>query len=407
MPGAEAALEALGETEAQREAWRNKNKVNQKQKRNPIVQQAVKDYFNEEITQEEYLDTVAKNQPIKPFKEVPALPSLSDITNSLKSNQLEYGIIGLTKNLKDGEKVATRLDIPAYENYDTWVVSIHDGVKEGKSIAYGQTAVLKNVDFKTLPKRGIQIAMGADKTTIGRMFGEWFNEDPEVVHARAKELMNDPAWTQVGMNPFRYSWFYDKADGMPLASAEEVVQVGALVLAKNAVKVSPTDPMFETKSAKGGKIKFRKAPKILGVKPTVVIVNDEQKALVDQIKLEVRAQREQKKAYKQVLADISARVTALKSKGNISVKQFDAIMKNLKRLNFDNETKVQAFIDYVSRALANADYVEKVARAQSLNKRIKASLKAQLIHLLYWLRCSLHWTQDGYRTLTTTLQWLR
>jgi hypothetical protein len=116
-------------------------------------------------------------------------------------------------------------------------------------------------------------------------------------------------------------------------------------------------------------------PKILGVKPTVVIVNDEQKALVDQIKLEVRAQREQKKAYKQVLADISARVTALKSKGNISVKQFDAIMKNLKRLNFDNETKVQAFIDYVSRALANADYVEKVAKAQSLNKRIKASLK--------------------------------
>jgi hypothetical protein len=116
-------------------------------------------------------------------------------------------------------------------------------------------------------------------------------------------------------------------------------------------------------------------PKILGVKPTVVIVNDEQRALVDQIKLEVRAQREQKKAYKQVLADISARVTALKSKGNISVKQFDAIMKNLKRLNFDNETKVQAFIDYVSRALANADYVEKVARAQSINKRIKASLK--------------------------------
>ena len=123
------------------------------------------------------------------------------------------------------------------------------------------------------------------------------------------------------------------------------------------------------------KRKQQKAPKILGGKPTQVIVKDEYKALLDQIKLEARAQREQKKAYKQVLADISARVTALKSKGNISVKQFDAIMKNLKRLNFDNETKVQAFIDYVSRALANADYVEKVAKAQSINKRIKASLK--------------------------------
>lgn len=125
------------------------------------------------------------------------------------------------------------------------------------------------------------------------------------------------------------------------------------------------------------KIKFQKAPKILGVKPTVVIVNDEQRALVDQIKLEVRAQREQKKAHKQVLAAISARVTALKSKGNISVKQFDAIMKNLNRLNFDNATKVDAFIDYVSRALANADYIDKVQTANKLRKAISGKLKGK------------------------------
>jgi hypothetical protein len=377
-PGYETALDALGETEAQREEWRKKNKVNQKQKRNTVVEQAVKDYYNEEINQEEYLDIVSKNQPIKPFKEVPALPSLEEITNSLDSSKVATGIVGLTKNIEEGEKVATRLDIPAYEDFDTWVVSIHDGVKEGKSVAYGQTAVLKNVDFKTFPGPAIRIAMGTqNKSTIARMFGNWVNEDPESVHARAKELMNDPAWTQVGMNPFRYSWFYDKADGMPLASAEEVVQVGALVLAKNAVKVLPSDPMFETKSAKGGKIKFQKAPKILGVKPTVVIVNDEQRALVDQIKLEVRAQREQKKAHKQVLADISARVTSLKSKGNISVKQFDAIMKNLKRLNFDNAVKVDAFIDYVSRALANADYIDKVQTANKLRKSIASKLKGK------------------------------
>lgn len=125
------------------------------------------------------------------------------------------------------------------------------------------------------------------------------------------------------------------------------------------------------------KIKFQKAPKILGVKPTVVIVNDEQKALVDQIKLEVRAQREQKKAHKQVLADISARVTALKSKGNISVKQFDAIMKNLNRLNFDNAKKVDEFINYVSRALANAEYIDKVEKAQRIRKSILGKLKGK------------------------------
>ena len=40
------------------------------------------------------------------------------------------------------------------------------------------------------------------------------------------------------MNPFRHSWFYDKRDGRPLAEASEIIQIGALVLAKDAVKVS-------------------------------------------------------------------------------------------------------------------------------------------------------------------------
>lgn len=258
-PGYETALEALGETEAQREQWRSENKVNQKQKRNPIVEKAVKDYYNEEITQEEYLEIVAKNQPIKLFKKVPSLPTNNEIVNSLDKNKVSFGIIGVTKNLNDGEKVASRLDIPAYEDYDTWVVSIHDGAKEGKSIAYAQTSVLKDVNFKTFPGPAIRIAMGTqNKSTIARMFGSWVNESPESVHARAEDLMNDPEWVQVGMNPFRHSWFYDKSDGMPLASAEEVVQVGALVLAKNPVKVEPSDPMFETKSSKGGKIRFQK-----------------------------------------------------------------------------------------------------------------------------------------------------
>ena len=258
-PGFEKALNSLNETEQQREEWRKTHKVNQKQKRNPIVEQAVKDYYNEKITQEEYLDIVSKNQPIKSFKNVPKLPTLREITNSLDSSKVATGIIGLTKNLEDGEKVACRLDIPAYEDFDTWVVSIHDGNKEGKSIAYGQTAVLKNVDFKTFPGPAIRIAMGTQsKSTIARMFGNWVNENPESVHERAKELMNDPAWTQVGMNPFRYSWFYDKADGMPISTADEVIQVGALVLAKNANKVSTKDIMFETKSSTGLSIRFQK-----------------------------------------------------------------------------------------------------------------------------------------------------
>jgi hypothetical protein len=130
-------------------------------------------------------------------------------------------------------------------------------------------------------------------------------------------------------------------------------------------------------SKSGKEIKFQKAPKILGGKPTQVIVKDEYKALLDQIKLEARAQREQKREYKKILADISATVTYLKSKGNISVKQFDFIMKKLKGLNFDNKQKVSEFVDYVSRALANAEYIDNVQKAKRMTKAIAGKLKGK------------------------------
>jgi hypothetical protein len=131
------------------------------------------------------------------------------------------------------------------DNYDVWVVSVHDGNKEGKVIGYGKTAYLKDVTFKTAPNTAMRIGMGlSTKSTFARMFGTWVNKSPEVVRNMAVRYINNPNWIQVGMNPFRHSWFYDKADGLPLVSAEEVIQVGALVLAKNAVKTTVDDTQF-------------------------------------------------------------------------------------------------------------------------------------------------------------------
>ncbi len=235
----EGTVADAGMTMAERQAWKDKNKVNQKQRRNPIVQQTAKALSEGFTTFEEYVNVVRNNMPINPFKDVPKLPSLKEVVSALDNGKLSRGgIVGVNRSFNDGDKVATRLDIPAYEDYDTWVVSIHDQFKEGKVLAYGQTAVLKNVVFKTSAKGGIGIAIDKDKTTIARMFGDWSNEAPESAHKRATELMNDPAWTQVGMNPFRHSFFYDKSNGEPLLGADEVIQVGALVLAKN-VKRAP------------------------------------------------------------------------------------------------------------------------------------------------------------------------
>lgn len=236
----ESTAAAAGMTIKEREQWKEKNKVNQKQVRNPIVQKAASSLFDGDITLDDYVNTVRENQPIKPFTEVPKLPSVKDIIGALDNSKLEKaGVVGVNRSFNDGDKVATRLDIPAYENYDTWVVSIHGQRAEGKDgqiLAYGQTAVLKNVQFKTSAKGGIGIAIEKEKNTIARMWGDWTNESPESVHKRATELMNDPQWVQVGMNPFRHSFFYDKSTGEAVTSAEEVIQVGALVLAKNPVK---------------------------------------------------------------------------------------------------------------------------------------------------------------------------
>ena len=225
-------------------AWQKESKNPFKQKRVPEVQEAAEKLSEGKITSREYRDTVKAYQPIQPITDenFPKLPTLKEIAGSLDENKVAKGIVGVNKNIPDGTRVGSRLDIPAYENYNTWVVSLHDGTKLGGNvIGYGQTAILKNVEFMTAAKGGLRIAKGADKTTIGRIHGDYFNADPEDVHELSKKLLNDPEWTQVGMNPFRHSFFYNKATGKPVFKADEVVQVGPLVLAKGVKTPSVSD----------------------------------------------------------------------------------------------------------------------------------------------------------------------
>ena len=63
------------------------------------------------------------------------------------------------------------------------------------------------------------------------------------------------------MNPFKHSYFYDKKTMLPVVSAEEVIQVGPLVLVKKKgmKTASPNDPMFKV-DLDGLKNKKSKAP---------------------------------------------------------------------------------------------------------------------------------------------------
>mgnify|MGYP001295337819 CR=1 FL=1 len=201
------------------------------------------------ITSEEFRKLSDERQPIKPITEMPKFPTKEEVVKALHATdprKTKKGVLGVNKSIEDGTLISSRLDIPAYNNSDTWVVSLHDGsVKDGKTVGYGQSAVLNNVNFTSNPLAASKIATGSAKTTIARMQGEWQNMDPEDVYKTVETLFDDPEWVQVGMNPYRASYFYDKADGMPVVYAEQVMQVGPLVFAKKAKKTTPDDPQFQ------------------------------------------------------------------------------------------------------------------------------------------------------------------
>lgn len=207
--------------------------------RNPVVQEAANQLKDGKITNEEYRATVSENSPIMPITRFFEPATEQRIREAVSSDKIDK----VNSPVEEGTIVGLRLDIPAYQNKNTWVVSVHEGDKDnGKAISYLNVGKIKNVKFGVKPKGALGIATGKEKQTIGRMFGAWENIPGDTLEQKGEnakkiveEIVNDPSWVQVGMNPFRHSYFYDRSSdiGRPVRSASEVIQVGGLVYAKD------------------------------------------------------------------------------------------------------------------------------------------------------------------------------
>jgi acyl-CoA thioesterase-1 len=124
-----------------------------------------------------------------------------------------------------------RLDIPAYTGKGVWVNSIHN--EKAKKVAYGPTASVKNADLSISQAESKRIALGGAKAPYARIKGDWNPMSDEEAIAKAQEYLNHPEWRQIGMDPERHSYFYDRATMQPITNAEEIIQIGPLVLGKN------------------------------------------------------------------------------------------------------------------------------------------------------------------------------
>lgn len=236
--------------------------------RNPIVQQAAQDLKAGRITNAEYRATVSKNSPITTITTFFEPATEARIKNALTADKIDK----VNNPIEDNKVVGLRLDIPAYKNNNTWVVSVHEGpTNAGKAISYVNVARIKNVKFGVQPYASLNIAAGVEKTTIARMFGEWENIDGATMEERGRTakqmveaIVDNPNWVQVGMNPFRHSYFYDRSSdmGRPLVAADEVIQIGGLVYAKNPVYGNWTDAAYTVKGlldAAGETVQFSTA----------------------------------------------------------------------------------------------------------------------------------------------------
>ena len=90
------------------------------------------------------------------------------------------------------------------------------------------------------------------KFPFAQIRGNYLQRTPQQNAAIARKALTSKDWTQVGFDPRRHSYFYDRTTGEPVTYAEEVVQVGPLVLAKNATKnVLPTGEAFDVLYSRG------------------------------------------------------------------------------------------------------------------------------------------------------------
>ena len=243
----EATIPEDGDLVPQAENPRIDMHFKQVTQRVPQLTEAAKLVKEGEMTREEYARLVNEYKPVSPYEAPPVPNTGTEISNALAKNKRDR--VGQPmKTLEEGHNVGIRLDIPAYSNHGVWAVSVHEfgsGFKAGKSIGYESVAHVTNATLGAHEGLSLQIAGGKAKSTIAVVKGNWKATSLDDANALAEEALSDPDWVQVGYDPERHSYFYNRATMEPVVAGEEVLQVGPLTLVKKPTYGDPDNFLFQ------------------------------------------------------------------------------------------------------------------------------------------------------------------
>jgi len=198
-----------------------------------------------EGSREEHAELVNTIKPVRPYAQPVPPASDEEVYDALSKDKKPNAFA--PRAIPKGTPVAVRLDIPAYEQKNTWVVSVHQPKSDftaGPVIGYDSVAHIDNPRFGVHPTGALNIASGKPKSTIATVHGNWRSTTPEKAYALAQTIHENPEWRQVGMDPERHSYFYDRETQQPVIAADEALHIGPLVYAKNPVYDKPENYKF-------------------------------------------------------------------------------------------------------------------------------------------------------------------
>ena len=201
-----------------------------------MYKRQLEDYLKGNISQEERIRILNQYLPIRKWPDLPPNYSDEEIRNALMENKQAKALAPVPP----GAQVGNRLDIPAYTQHGVYVDTTHDLGSGNSPISYNRTGHLKGVDFSSKPNQAVRVGLGTKEqalTPLGEEIGSAkspfalikgtnVGTSDEEVRRMMAEMMQDPNYTQIGMDPRKHSQFYDKSTGMPVWSAEEKLQSG-------------------------------------------------------------------------------------------------------------------------------------------------------------------------------------
>ena len=196
------------------------------------------------VSGREYQDLVNIHKPVKTWGHVPPPASYGEMYNALEPRKREK--LGRDVNIPENHPVGLRLDIPAYRDHGVWIPTIHDRSSSANTVlAHAPHARISDVTFNIPQKKAEAVAKGGPKSPFATIDGRWKPTSISDAQDMAEAYLNHPDWRQVGMDPERHSYFYDRETQEPVTHAEEVLQVGPLVLAKNPTYGDRNDYSYE------------------------------------------------------------------------------------------------------------------------------------------------------------------